>query len=154
MKMPVPIPGNRCCPQYPDQTRPEPTRTVPLHMEVITRKEALERRLPTYWTGKRCHAGHLAKRYVDNYGCATCMAASHKRWRNSLGGEWNERAARYPRDNPEKWRETYRRSQRALQWQILAGSADSAARGRYLPLYADPPSARGTVFRPSPYRCF
>jgi hypothetical protein len=81
-------------------------------MEVITRKEALERGLPTYWTGKRCHARHLAKRYVDNYGCATCMAASHKRWRNSLGGEWNERAARYRRDNPEKWRETYRRSQK------------------------------------------
>ncbi len=42
-------------------------------MEIITRKEALERGLKSYFTGKPCKHRHIAKRSVCDSGCFECQ---------------------------------------------------------------------------------
>lgn len=41
-------------------------------MEIITKKEARERGLIKYYTGKPCPRGHIVERYVKNGCCVTC----------------------------------------------------------------------------------
>lgn len=41
-------------------------------MEVISHKEALERGLKRYFTGKPCKHGHVCERSVSSYGCLEC----------------------------------------------------------------------------------
>lgn len=47
-------------------------------MDIITRKEAKEKGLSFYFTGKPCSEGHILKRRVSNYGCVLCEANSQK----------------------------------------------------------------------------
>lgn len=44
------------------------------HFELISRKEAAQRGLFRYYTGKPCKAGHVAERYVSNRNCVKCDA--------------------------------------------------------------------------------
>lgn len=39
---------------------------------IVTRKEALEKRLTRYCTGKPCHRGHFADRYTLSCKCTIC----------------------------------------------------------------------------------
>lgn len=41
-------------------------------MEVITRRQAAERGMGRYYTGKPCKNGHLAERYVTSNACVEC----------------------------------------------------------------------------------
>ena len=41
-------------------------------MDVITRKEAKERWLPRYFTGKPCPHGHVAERWASTSRCVEC----------------------------------------------------------------------------------
>jgi hypothetical protein len=45
-------------------------------MDIISRKEAFKQGLKTYYTGKPCKWGHIARRYLQNGNCKTC--ARHK----------------------------------------------------------------------------
>jgi hypothetical protein len=47
-------------------------------MEVISRKEAIEKNEMFYYTGKPCKRGHLAKRYVSSYICRDCFVVWHE----------------------------------------------------------------------------
>ena len=49
-------------------------------MEIITRKEALEKNLPYFFTGKPCKKGHIAKRRTDKYNCNECDRINNKKW--------------------------------------------------------------------------
>lgn len=42
-------------------------------MEIITRRQAIERRLPKYFTGEPCKNGHIAERYLVNSSCEHCI---------------------------------------------------------------------------------
>jgi hypothetical protein len=42
-------------------------------MEIISRKEAMERGLKYYFTGKPCKHGHIFERLVSNHGCLYCL---------------------------------------------------------------------------------
>ena len=42
-------------------------------MEIISRKEAKEKGLKFYFTGKPCSRGHLTKRYLNNWNCFGCV---------------------------------------------------------------------------------
>lgn len=46
--------------------------------KIITRSEALEKALPSYFTGVPCKRGHIAKRATANSCCFECMYESTK----------------------------------------------------------------------------
>ena len=43
-------------------------------MEITSRATAIAQNLPTYYTNKPCHRGHLASRYTRNGGCSLCIS--------------------------------------------------------------------------------
>lgn len=49
-------------------------------MEIITRKEALEKGLTRYYTGKPCKYGHDAERMRSNGRCVMCLKEISKKW--------------------------------------------------------------------------
>lgn len=49
-------------------------------MEIITRKEAKEKGLKTYFTGIQCKNGHLCCRFVSNCSCSDCNSEYY--WAN------------------------------------------------------------------------
>ena len=53
-------------------------RVYSLHMDIISRKDALAQGLKHYFTGKPCKRGHLAKRSVSYKGCKECEAERSK----------------------------------------------------------------------------
>lgn len=64
----------------------------------VTKKEALERGLKTYFTGLPCSRGHFAARMTSNSTCVVCLKDNRKR---------------YDRENVEKHRaRTYRHYER------------------------------------------
>jgi len=56
-------------------------------MKTITLKQARERGLKRYFTGKPCKHGHIAERFVSSYGCTVCA---------------KEHAKRYYKEDPQK----------------------------------------------------
>ena len=47
-------------------------------MEIITRKQAFERALVRFYTGKPCKNGHDAERYTSMGGCVKCVNTTWK----------------------------------------------------------------------------
>lgn len=45
-------------------------------MEITTRRQAAERGMNRYFTGKPCKHGHIAERYVTSNACVACVLAS------------------------------------------------------------------------------
>jgi hypothetical protein len=50
-------------------------------MDIISRKEAKEKGLTRYFTGKPCKYGHVSNRHVVNAGCSECMKKTQRQWR-------------------------------------------------------------------------
>ena len=46
-------------------------------MEKITRKEAAQKGLKTYFTGEACKHGHISYRYVKSGACSDCVKTSN-----------------------------------------------------------------------------
>ena len=44
-----------------------------VEFRIITRKEAVEKKLKRYFTGKPCKKGHIANRIVGNHKCVECL---------------------------------------------------------------------------------
>lgn len=67
---------------------------------IISRKEALELGLKTYYTGKACKHGHLSQRYSSNLICVQCMIS------HNVSGKDARRACKkkYEERNAEKVR--------------------------------------------------
>lgn len=49
-------------------------------MQIITHKEAKEKGLKRYYTGKPCKHGHVAERYTFYKDCVVCKNEYNKRW--------------------------------------------------------------------------
>jgi hypothetical protein len=75
-------------------------------LEVVTKQEAVVRRLTRFYTGNPCRHGHHAERYTSNGHCVTCNAASAR-----------AREARRSEIDPSyrMYRNTLRRTGMALQ---------------------------------------
>lgn len=50
---------------------------------LINRPQAIARRLPRYFTGKPCHAGHLSERVTVDRTCCECSRLRHRAERQS-----------------------------------------------------------------------
>lgn len=68
--------------------------------EIITRKEALDRGLDRYFTGKPCKHGHVAERRVIDKTCIVCRCAADARRRAEHRELFRERGAAYRAANP------------------------------------------------------
>lgn len=66
-------------------------------MNAATQKEARERGLPTYFTGKPCVRGHITYRYTKNGVCNQCSTEFSKRWQASNPEEFRRRNENYRR---------------------------------------------------------
>jgi len=70
-------------------------------MEIITRKEALEKGLKYYFTGKPCKHGHIDKRYTLNAVCQECIKMPEKREKyKKLKKEWKKKNKRKEKCGP------------------------------------------------------
>ena len=53
-------------------------------MDVISKRQAKERGLQTYFTGKECRRVHVCERYVSTSNCVDCAKAYSKRYNAAL----------------------------------------------------------------------
>jgi len=83
-------------------------------MDVITRKEAKERWLPRYFTGKPCPHGHVAERWASTSRCVECDRKYDEANREKI----RERKRKYDEANPEKTRERHRKYREANREKI------------------------------------
>jgi len=67
-------------------------------VKIIERKEALELGLTTYYTGRECKHGHIAKRNTKTGVCSICAKGQTKAWR--LKGEGDKYKASYSTGKP------------------------------------------------------
>jgi len=86
-------------------------------MEIISRKEAIEKKLSHYFTGKPCKNGHIAKRVTKSRDCTQCRADYAYRYKEKLIKEHGlEEAERILRESNTEhcadWRERHREEQR------------------------------------------
>ncbi len=81
-------------------------------MDIVTRKEAKERGLARYFTGKPCPHGHVAERWASTSRCVECdrkyREVSRKRYEANPEKE-REASRKYREANPEKERERNRK---------------------------------------------
>ncbi len=63
-------------------------------MDVITRKEAKERWLPRYFTGKPCPHGHVVERWTSTSCCVECDRKYYEANREKI----RERQRKYRQD--------------------------------------------------------
>ena len=81
-------------------------------MEIVSRKEALERGLKRYFTGKPCKNGHIAERFVSNGRCVECAHECGRDWRAANPERVREYWREYRAANADSLRE-YMREYRA-----------------------------------------
>ena len=114
-------------------------------MEIITRKEALKRKLVRYFTGKPCVRGHISERTAIKGMCCQCQRETMSKWWKE-GKSWlqqdksraTEAVRKWAKNNPEKkaiknkkWRNENRTAhnihaanRRAIKLQRTPGWAD------------------------------
>lgn len=81
--------------------------------QIITRREAIERGLIRYYTGKPCHRGHVTERYTGSCNCCGCEVLRHADNREAA----LERFRKYYQKNREserKRKRKYYRENKAL----------------------------------------
>jgi hypothetical protein len=71
-------------------------------MEVISRKEAQEKGLKKYLTGKPCKRGHTARRYVASCGCCQCSLSKAKLYAIENPDKVARTARKWAATNPQK----------------------------------------------------
>ena len=76
-----------------------------------TAKEAREKGVLHYFTGKPCKRGHVVKRHVSDRTCIECT----KRWKEANPDKVREAIRRWKEENPDKAREAVRRWKKANQ---------------------------------------
>lgn len=69
---------------------------------IISRKEAIEKGLKVYFTGKPCKYGHVSERYVSGSGCLEC-GKEHKEQNKEYMKEYNKK---YYQQNKEQVKES------------------------------------------------
>lgn len=127
-------------------------------MKVITKKEAKEKGLKRYFTGKPCKHGHVAERHVGTGGCIPCRLAFEKtsqsrhkyttsdkgqESRNKSQEKYNltdkarARGQRWRSKNPEKLKENYLKLKRENPERLILATVKSRAKDRNLEFNLD-----------------
>lgn len=78
-------------------------------MEVISRKEAKEKGLKYYFTGKPCKNGHVSERHLSNGACYLCAAEMMRKYCEQNKEKILERNRKYREQNKDKAAEYQRR---------------------------------------------
>lgn len=68
-------------------------------MEIISRKEAKQRGLKFYFTGKPCKRGHIAKRLTRDAYCTVCQKINSKNYHQNNKEEIHKKKAEYYLEN-------------------------------------------------------
>lgn len=74
-------------------------------MELVNRAQAKERGQSSYYTGKPCKHGHIAKRWTLDGTCSECKALRNKDWWDNNKERGRELIYKWRKDNLEKHRE-------------------------------------------------
>ena len=105
-------------------------------MEIISRKEAKEKGLSFYFTGKPCKHGHIAKRRIANNLCVACQRIySDNYWKNNKDKRRKsllKSVVKWTKANPEL--DTILKRQRAKIQDMVArgqGSNPSSSREQF-----------------------
>lgn len=79
-------------------------------MTIISRKDALNLGLKTYFTGKPCAHGHVAPRSVSNKNCSECNKTrlktyyhNHKQESSDRNKQWRTENRQRHLENVKKW---------------------------------------------------
>ena len=111
-------------------------------MEIVSRKEAIERGLKRYFTGKPCKNGHVAERFVSNGRCVECAHECGRDWRAANPERVREYWRKYRAANADSLREYEREQNR--KWKAANpekcaahGAARRARRLKSTPAWAD-----------------
>lgn len=76
--------------------------------QIISRADAIALGFVTYFTGKPCKNGHIAKRRIDSCGCETCSKINVKKHAQTEKCKLAKRA--WNKNNPEKIKEQNKRT--------------------------------------------
>jgi len=71
-------------------------------MEIISHKEAVQRGLKFYFSGKPCKNGHVDKRRIDQRLCVQCIKENREHI-NTLSKVWREKNPKRAREIGKKW---------------------------------------------------
>lgn len=82
-------------------------------MELLSRAEAKARGSSSYYTGKPCKHGHIAKRWTLDGTCSECKALRNKTWWTNNKERGLELVYRWRNDNLEKHREMVNKAVKA-----------------------------------------
>jgi hypothetical protein len=77
-------------------------------MKIITRTDARSAGLKRYWTGEKCHQGHLAERRISDHGCTECsrLKAASPKERDRRREYMAAHQRRYRKAHPDRVRAT------------------------------------------------
>lgn len=86
-----------------------------IHMQIISRQQAIDQNLPRYFTGEPCKHGHVAERRLSNRTCCECLLLTKRTWSQQphVKKADLERLNRFNKDNPHKRLARTRRRQAA-----------------------------------------
>jgi hypothetical protein len=79
-------------------------------MKIITAREAFEKGFTRYFTGKKCHYGHIDARMISNGSCVSCLNEKRKRSRQDIYEAtkvWRLKNPDYRRLEAEKYRKKH-----------------------------------------------
>lgn len=96
-------------------------------MEIISRKEALEKGLPRYFTGKPCKHGHVAEKISSNGTCCACHDIRVHRWQKKNPEKVKAISRAWHVANPEKVKDKKIVRKRAIQKRHLWGKEECLA---------------------------
>jgi hypothetical protein len=68
---------------------------------IVTRQQAIDAKLPRYFTGKPCKFGHLDERYALNRNCVACAVKASKAHYEANTETIRVRHRAWRKDNPE-----------------------------------------------------
>ena len=74
-------------------------------MLIISWKQAKQKNLKRYYTGKPCPHGHICERYVNNFGCSECQKQKCKTWEINNKKHRQEYRKKYYYQNKEYFKE-------------------------------------------------
>lgn len=69
---------------------------------IVTRKEAIAKKLKFYFTGKPCRYGHVDKRNRSNGQCLACRREENARWRIILTARKSRRCQEIQQERRQK----------------------------------------------------
>jgi hypothetical protein len=93
-------------------------------MEIISRKEAMEKGLKRYFTGKPCKHGHVAERFIVSKACRECGNERYKNNKDAI----IERTKEYRKNNKDAIRERtkeYRKNNKDAIREYLKNNKDA-----------------------------